>query len=242
MKTNTSIYGEIVLLTKPLTVAKMLAEMVKDGMDPSEITALFRSKETAEEIRQSVEAELGQNVPDLMVTTFTVLNEDIIAREWQSLGFARKPVRATIAERNKALAETLAGDTDWEKEFAPQNVFYVASAVFSAVRRAKINGTNEIAEARYETMYKYDRTVTMKLVSLYVRYEEILRRKGLLTGGDAIYYAGRFLDSHPGYIETEYGFTHLVTDYKDAINQFEMLKKYDIKHPTFAIDDSTRPI
>jgi superfamily I DNA/RNA helicase len=216
--------------------------MIKEGVNPSEILSLFGVAATAEIIRKNLENELEQPVPDSTVTTFYEFEKNIMKKEWKAIGFDKEPTVISNVENNAVIAEILGTDTDWNAEDIDCDMICAASDVFAAVKIAKKLETDPVCEADYMLNGELGIETVRKIVALYDRYESRLKRDGLIHYEDMDDCVIDFLEDHPEYVETNYGFTHVVVDYRNAtLQQIELITKMGVKSITLIVDEDVMP-
>ena len=246
MKKTNTVYGCITGIKTNSEITKVITDMIKEGVDPSEILSLFGVAATAETVRKSLENELGQPVPASTVTTFYEFEKSIMTKEWKDLGFDKEPAVISNVENNAVIAEILGADTDWDAELQAEDVdrdiLCVASDVFAAVKIAQKLETDPVCEADYMLNEELGIETVRRIVALYDKYESRLKRDGLIHYEDMDDCVIDYLEDHPGYVETNYGFTHVVIDYRSAtLQQIELVTKMGIKSIALIVDEDVMP-
>ena len=237
-----TIYGSIIGIKTNSEITKVIKDMIKEGVDPSEILSLFGVAATAEIVRKNLENELEQSVPASTVTTFYEFEKNIMKKEWKAIGFDKEPAVISNVENSAVIAEILGTDTDWNAEDIDCDMLCAASDVFAAVKIAKKLETDPVCEADYMLNGELGIETVRKIVALYDSYASRLKRDGLIHYEDMDDCVIDFLEDHPGYVETNYGFTHVVVDYQSATpQQIEMVTKMGIKSITLIVDEDVMP-
>ncbi len=118
---------------KTRTLTSRIAYLIKEKkISPGSILALTFTHRAAREMRERLEAILGESLPDrTFIGTFHALGFDIVRSEWQKLGFSGRP---TLYDEEEIL--DLIREIEEKKDLGPRRTT-LQKAVKAGLRRAE---------------------------------------------------------------------------------------------------------
>ena len=224
-----------------------VVKLLKSGVSSDEILMVTFTKAGAKEFAQRVEFSMGMKVPNLRVSTFNAFFNEIVADNWEELGFSKKPKVIDMVEQFSIIDELLRNNpiVEWNgpafmnystsKGYGSRGALMIAKEVFKAVKKAKANGTViHAAASAVVSDTEISSPALTKLIALYDKYEVITREQGLIDFDDQPLLTSVVLAAHPDYLDKHYGFKHIIVDeFQDTSEeQIDFLKKL-VDIPTF---------
>ena len=210
---------------KTKTIVERVIRLLKEGTRPEEICMITFTKNGAEEMKRRIESEIGHELPGLTVSTFNAFENDIVMREWESLGYAKKPVLIDDVQSFSIIAKLLNENPilEWTGRcflhfsvsggYGTRGALRVAADVFSAVKKARKEGRDPRQAAVIVTCADdINGTALAKLVALYDKYDAHLKERGLIDYEDQEILTFDVLGKHPDYLDRNYRFRHILAD------------------------------
>jgi DNA helicase-2/ATP-dependent DNA helicase PcrA len=211
--------------TKVITykIAYLVEELY---VSPSHIFAVTFTNKAANEMKERVEALIGERIKGLWIGTFHSLCARILRREIPILGYEKN---FTILDEDDSIRiikdATKSADFDI-KYFEPKKIKHYISNIKRSMISAK-----EFANMPHE----YFESVVS---SIYLKYEKLLRENNALDFDDLIMLTVRLLKGHPDvafYYKDKFKYV-LVDEYQDVNkSQYELLKILSSKYKNITV-------
>lgn len=230
---------------KTLTASLRYAFMVMEGIDPETILFVTFTNSGVNEMRERVVAyceDFGIEVdPEkLHIVTFNSFGNTIIEDEYERLGFSVKPRLIDDIERKQIICSLLDENViegldyrNFSMNFPYiKGALYTASAAFAIIKRdgLSIFDADRLRKTMDEEgltvgILKDPKHVCEELIRLYDKYDDLLRKNGLIEYSDQEGLVFDLIDQDPYYLET-LGYHHIMVDeYQDtSVRQNELVK------------------
>jgi len=231
---------------KTLILVLRIINLLLNGVKPEEIVIITFTNSGAEVFKNRIaqyndDVGTGEDVSNMMATTFNGLGQFILEKEYQYFGFDRAPRVIDPIERYAIIAELLkkhyVQDLDYRNfSFNSKNCkgpLAVASKVF------------ELMKSKGYTVYDADTIssevgrgfctveAARELAEMYDEYNQYLREAALVEYADQEMMILELLEKDPYYFD-KYGWKHILVDecQDTSENQFRLLK-YMTNSPSF---------
>lgn len=226
---------------KTKTVVERVIRMLQSGILPKEIFMTTFTKNGAEEMLSRIESGVGHPVAGLTVLTFNAFENNILLDNWEELGFKKRPtlidnvmlysIIARILNENPILEWSGRHFTNFSsstKGFGGRGALLISAAVFTAVKKARNKGEDELFAAENAvTPDEIYGTALKKLVGLYDKFEFFMKEYGLISFDDQELLTFEVLRRDPDYFNKKYAFKHAIIDeFQDSNEaQIALIKK-----------------
>jgi DNA helicase-2/ATP-dependent DNA helicase PcrA len=211
---------------KTRTLTHRIAHLIASGRArPWEILAVTFTNKAAREMRERVEALLGQAAESMWVSTFHSTCARILRREIGHLGYERSFAIYDDADSLAAIKRVLGALGLSERSFPPR-------AVRAQIDRLKNRGLLP-ADLAGEPSLHGERTA-----EIYQRYQTELRRANALDFGDLLVLSVRLFQNHPAvldYYQRRWPYI-LVDEYQDTNPvQYQLLRLLAAASPNLCV-------
>lgn len=204
------------------------ARMFAEGVDPKKMLFITFTDAGAIEMKErlSKKAEArGLNIKpeDIMAMTFNAFDFTIVKENYQELGFKYKP-RVIDRVRNcvvitELLEEYPVAGLDYLNYTMDHGALVCVLKAFEIIKTEQIDPDDPFATGKLDDYFNetgLSRFMTgvslSQIISLYKKYDEILKEDCLVQFADQEPLANRFIDAHPDYLEERFGFEHIIVD------------------------------
>ena len=232
---------------KTMTVALRVVTLISNGVLPSEIFLVTFTNAGAEEMIERIRMYLADfgiedDISGLKCMTFNAFGDEIITREYASLGFTSPPKVIDDIERSGIIQDLLVDHpvTGLDYRNFTMNSKNVRGAlamtkkIFDIVKQGEGGvsyGLSDIdkvyAALGPDRRFARDGYDTVRqVISLYDLYDEKMREESLIEFADQEVLLFEILRRDPHYLE-RYGFRHILVDeFQDSnAGQIELIKK-----------------
>ena len=212
---------------KTKVITYKIAYLVEElHVSPSHIFAVTFTNKAANEMKERVEALIGERIKGLWIGTFHSLCARILRREIPILGYEKN---FTILDEDDSIRiiKDATKSADFNvKYFEPKKIKHYISNIKRSMISAK-----EFANMQHE----YFESVVS---SIYLKYEKLLKENNALDFDDLIMLTVRLLKGHPDvafYYEDKFKYV-LVDEYQDVNkSQYELLKILSSKYKNITV-------
>ncbi|MBR2594385.1 MAG: UvrD-helicase domain-containing protein [Firmicutes bacterium] len=214
---------------KTKTITVRIASLLADGVKPYKILALTFTNKAAGEMRDRINALVGDAAKDVWISTFHSTCVRILRRDINKIGMDR-----SFSIYDASDAERLMKDVFKElKISATDRTFTVKGAI------AEINAAKEelISPAEYDTHTDNDPR-KKKYSAVYRRYQDRLKSSNALDFEDLIYKTIQLFTEAPEVLEYyQNRFSYIMVDeYQDTnTSQYELVRLLSDKHKNICV-------
>lgn len=234
---------------KTLTVAIRVVTLLNSGVKPCEICCITFTDAAAAEMRTRIQLYnndfgTGEDLSDMTITTFNSFGDIVIGKEFEDLGFSRKPKVIDDVERSAIIGKLLQAHTvegldyrnfNTDMEFC-KGALAIAKDVFQIMKLGDLGVSYGITDVDkiYAQLSKNNKTrffagiePLKELVKLYDLYDEKLRSENLIEFADQEVLPFEVLRKDPTYLNC-FGFKHIIVDeFQDSSRgQIELVRHF----------------
>ena len=213
---------------KTTVLVNRIAHIIGDlGVRPWSVLAITFTNKAANEMRQRLDAVLGDEALDLWAGTFHSCCMRILRREIERLGYERAFSVFDASDQNVLVKECLAQLNMDDKTFPPKSMLGI-------IGNAK---DNLITCAEFEKMYAADFRMS-KISRVYSLYQKKLKEYNAVDFDDIIMLTVTLLTEYPEVLEyysNKFRYI-LVDEYQDTNHcQFELVRLLSSKHHNLCV-------
>lgn len=193
---------------KTRVVTHRIAHLIKNkGVFPGSILAITFTNKAAREMKDRVEALIGQAANDIWISTFHSACVRILRRDIEKIGFDRSFVIFDTSDQQVVIKDCIKELRLNEKNYPPSNVL-------NTIGRAK----DELIEP--ETFARRNQTDfrMAKIAEIYKLYQQKLKQNNALDFDDIIMYTIKLFRDNPAvleYYQKKFKYIH-VDEYQDT--------------------------
>lgn len=233
---------------KTLVVALRTVTLFEKGVKPEEICLLTFTNTGAEEMRERIRLyneDFGTeaDVTKLVSTTFNAFGNEIVKKEYESLGFSAPPQLIDDVERAGIIADLLRNTVIPGIDY--RNFDFNSPTCRGALAMTKrmlyLIKTYGLYFGDEETLYEklgnnrrfVKRESLTPMIELSEKYDEVLKKNNLIEYADQERMVFEILRQNPFYLE-DFGFKHIIIDEFQDSNEGQIaLIKELVNCPTF---------
>lgn len=223
---------------KTLVVALRTVTLLSNGVKPSEICLVTFTNTGAEEMRERIalyndDFGTGQDISDLVSTTFNAFGDKIIKEEYPSLGFAREPRLIDDIERSVIIKGLISNEGKEISGLDYRNfnmntkncigALGITKRVFEIIKKKNYNfGDEKLIEKDLGTNKRFlSLTAIATLIERYNEYDKILKDECLIEFADQELLVFELLRKNP-YFFDDIGFKHIIVDEFQDSNELQI--------------------
>ena len=214
---------------KTKTITVRIASLLDEGVKPYKILALTFTNKAAGEMRERIDALVGEGAKDVWISTFHSTCVRILRRDIDKLGMDR-----SFSIYDASDAERLMKDVFKELKFSITDKLFTVKGALSAINSAK---EELISWEEYEASTDNDPR-KKKISAVYKRYQDRLKAANALDFEDLIYKTVQLLSSVPQVLEYyQNRFQYVMVDeYQDTnTSQYELIRLISEKNRNICV-------
>jgi DNA helicase-2/ATP-dependent DNA helicase PcrA len=219
---------------KTRVITYRIARLMRDGVPPARILAVTFTNKAAREMRERVEAQVGERAQGLWMGTFHALCSRMLRIDGASIGLNPQFVVYDDADQLSLVREVLKAKNIDDKSIQPRGLL------------------NEISNAKEKLLspedYSEKATGFFERVaaSVYADYQKLLTKASALDFDDLLFYVVRLLRQRADVREKyQERFLHVLVDEYQDVNQaqYEIVRQMATKHRNvLAVGDDDQSI
>lgn len=240
---------------KTFTVKERDAALVENGAKPEEIMNLTYTNAAADEMRDRIR-KTGINADRMTICTFHSFLYSIVKDNYAELGFSKKPALIDDVEKYGIIRRFLNENPilEWDGnaylnfnsvDRKSPGAVGITADIFKSIKQMDIPAdqvTVRDVRGSLQTGWQLSDSVLAKIIAMYPLFTQQMLDDGLVDFDDMCLMAFRILRDHPDYLETHYGFKHVVIDeFQDTsmmyIEFLQMLRKTPKFQSLLAVGD-----
>lgn len=213
---------------KTRVITRRIAYLVKEeGVDPYNILAITFTNKAASEMKERVEALLGQSAQGMIISTFHSACVRILRREIQKAGYSSN-FNIYDAGDSLGLIKTVLKDLELsDSKFQPKAVL----ATIGKIKDSMKSPDEYIAGSAFGYYEK-------QIAAVYIEYQKRLKKNNALDFDDIIYLTVKILkENKPVLDHYQERFRYILIDeYQDTNRlQFELIRLLAAKHRNLCV-------
>ena len=219
---------------KTRVITYRIARLMHEGVPPSRILAVTFTNKAAREMRERIEAQVGERAQGLWMGTFHALCSRMLRMDGAAIGLNPKFVVYDDADQLSLVREVLKAKNIDDKSIQPRGLL------------------NEISNAKEKLLapeaYADKATGFFERVAaeVYVDYQKLLTKASALDFDDLLFYVVRLLRQRADVRERyQDRFLHVLVDEYQDVNQaqYEIVREVSAKHRNvLAVGDDDQSI
>lgn len=247
---------------KTATMVQRTIELIKKGYSVNDILLITFTNKGCEELKERINYWLDYykvkniNKNNLNIFTFNSFGDNIISKEWDKLGFVKKPELATLIDINDIIKELLEEHEkiEWLNYKNPllnypnsKGAFKQLLLYFNMIKSFDYNVDSFFKEVLLNEK-NTDKTIDdSKLVfKLYDKFNQKLKDKQLLQYQDQILYLIELFKENEDLINA-HGYNHVIVDeYQDSditqVQLLHLLQKYKDFKSLMVVGDNSQSV
>lgn len=234
---------------KTMVIALRTVTLLNKGVRPEEIVLVTFTNAGAEEMRSRInmynsDFGSGEDISKMKILTFNAFGDEIIKKEYSSLGFTGSPSVIDDIDRSRIISGILRENPvngldyrNFETDMKTcRGALAIAKKIFLLIKENRY-GAQDIDQLTKDLgadkRFIQDQKAIGKLFDLYNVYNERLVSENMIEFADQEVLLFDMLKNNPYYFE-QYGFKHIIVDEFQDSNQHQVdLIKMLISCPTF---------
>jgi DNA helicase-2/ATP-dependent DNA helicase PcrA len=211
---------------KTRVITYRIARLLNQGVPPARIFAVTFTNKAAREMKERVEALVGESAKAMWIGTFHSLFARILRIDGKSIGIDPRFVIYDDSDQMSLVREILKRMDLDEKSIQPR-------AVLNEISRAK---EKLQSPEKYATLAAgfFEQTASR----VYRQYQELLLKASALDFDDILYFVHRLFDQRPEILEKyQERFLHLMVDEYQDVNfaQYEVVHQLAARHRNIVV-------
>ncbi len=200
---------------KTRVITFRIARLIKSGVWPSRILAVTFTNKAARELRERVEALVGEDAKRMWIGTFHSISARILRFDGKAIGLDSNFVVYDDSDQLSLIREILKAKNIDDKSIQPRAIL---SEISSA--KEKLQTPEQYAE---RTTGFFERIAS----EVYTAYNKKLRAANALDFDDILYFANRLFEQRPDILEKyQERFHHVLVDEYQDVN----FAQYNLVH------------